>query len=89
MRERNKLAAGIDNVLSLERELKDTIELVEMAEAEGDASLVDEAARTLAEAQKRAAKAELEALLSGEADGNDRGDKNQPGHRLERGWRFS
>ena len=71
MRERNKLAAGIDNVLSLERELKDTLELAEMAEAEGDASLVDEAAKTLAAAQKRAAKAELEALLSGEADSND------------------
>ncbi len=71
MRERNKLAAGIDNVLALERDLKDNLELAEMAEAEGDASLVDEAAKALAEAQKRAAKAELEALLSGEADSND------------------
>ena len=71
MRERNKLAGGIETIQSLERELKDTLELAEMAEAEGDASLVDDAVKTLSEAQKRAAKAELEALLSGEADGND------------------
>ena len=71
MRERNKLASGIDNILALERELKDTLELVEMAEAEGEAGLVDDAAKSLATVQARAAKAELEALLSGEADGND------------------
>jgi peptide chain release factor 2 len=71
MRERNKLAAGVENVRSLERDLMDNLELAEMAEAEGDTSLVDEAARALGDAQKRAAKAELEALLSGEADGND------------------
>ena len=42
-----------------------------MAEAEGDTSLVDEAHAGLRQVQVRAAKAELEALLSGEADGND------------------
>mgnify|MGYP002623289731 FL=1 len=71
MRERNKLDAGMSAVLSLERELKDTVELAEMADAEGDESLVDEALATLRQVQERAAKAELEALLSGEADGND------------------
>ena len=71
MRERNKLAAGIENIRALERDLKDCVELAEMAEAEGDQSLVNEAAATLTEASKRAAKAELEALLSGEADSND------------------
>jgi peptide chain release factor 2 len=71
MRERNKLAAGVESVLALERDLNDTIELAEMAEAEGDASLVEEAAVALKQVQARAAKAELEALLSGEADGND------------------
>jgi peptide chain release factor 2 len=71
MRERNKLDAGMGAVTSLERDLKDTLELAEMAEAEGDASVVDEAHASLVKAQARAAKAELEALLSGEADGND------------------
>ncbi|MES1201371.1 MAG: peptide chain release factor 2 [Pseudomonadota bacterium] len=71
MRERNKLASGIEGILAMERELRDSLELAEMAEAEGDSSMVDEAHRTLEETHKRAAKAELEALLSGEADAND------------------
>ncbi|MES1157332.1 MAG: peptide chain release factor 2 [Alphaproteobacteria bacterium] len=71
MRERNKLAAGIDGIKALERELKDNLELAELAEAEGDEAMIAEAQRVLEEAHKRAAKAELEALLSGEADGND------------------
>lgn len=71
MRERNKLEAGMNNIVSLERDLRDSVELAEMAEAEGDESLIDEAHEALKQAQARAAKAELEALLSGEADGND------------------
>jgi len=71
MRERNKLDAGVGAILSIERDLQDSLELAEMAEAEGDVSLVDEAHNTLKKVQERAAKAELEALLSGEADGND------------------
>ena len=43
MRERNKLASGVEGVVALERELKDTIELAEMAEAEGDEAMLDEA----------------------------------------------
>ncbi|HVV34164.1 MAG TPA: peptide chain release factor 2 [Vitreimonas sp.] len=71
MRERNKLDAGVRAILSIERELRDSLELAEMAEAEGDSALVDEAHATLKQVQARAGKAELEALLSGEADGND------------------
>jgi peptide chain release factor 2 len=71
MRERNKLDAGMGAITALERDLKDTLELAEMAEAEGDDSLVEEAHETLKAVQVRAAKAELEALLSGEADAND------------------
>ena len=71
MRERNKLDAGVNAILSIERDLSDSLELAEMAEAEGDEALVDEAQSTLKKVQGRAAKAELEALLSGEADGND------------------
>ncbi len=71
MRERNKLEAAMTNIISLERDLRDSVELAQMAEAEGDESLVEEAHQTLKAAQQRAAKAELEALLSGEADSND------------------
>ncbi len=42
-----------------------------MAEAEGDESLIDDAQTTLAALRERAAKMELESLLSGEADPND------------------
>jgi peptide chain release factor 2 len=71
MRERNRLEAGMNSILSLERELRDSVELAEMAEAEGDEGLIAEAQESLKAAQERAAKAELEALLSGEADSND------------------
>jgi len=71
MRERTRLEAGMNNILGLERDLRDSLELAEMAEAEGDTALVDEAQATLKQAQLRAAQAELEALLSGEADSND------------------
>jgi len=71
MRERNKLASGVEAIQSLERDLADTMELAELADSEGDAGMLEDAAATLNALQKRAAKAELEALLSGEADGND------------------
>jgi peptide chain release factor 2 len=71
MRERNRLAAAVQNVRGLERELDDNLGLAEMAEAEGDEDMIEEARKGLASAQEHAARAELEALLSGEADGND------------------
>jgi peptide chain release factor 2 len=71
MRERNKLDSGVASIKTLERDLSDTLELAQMAEEEGDTSLVDEAQATLRSLQARAGKAELEALLSGEADAND------------------
>jgi len=71
MRERNKLASQVEAVRVLERELADTVELIELAEMEGDESLLDEAQAALEMARAKAGRAELEALLSGEADGND------------------
>ena len=56
---------------SLETELNDTVGLIELAEAEGDEAMVADAERSLMDLGKRAKTAELEALLSGEADGND------------------
>ena len=71
MRERTKLSASVEAVRTIEREHADTMELAEMAEAEGEATLLDEAHASMQALQKRAGQAELEALLSGEADGND------------------
>ena len=71
MRERNKLAASVEAIRSLETELADTVELAELADLDGDDGLLAEARKALEAARDKAAKAELEALLSGEADGND------------------
>ena len=70
-RERSRLEASVGAVRALERERADAIELAELAEMEGDSGVSDEAAASLRELKARAARAELEALLSGEADGND------------------
>ncbi len=64
MRERTRLEESMSAFSSLESELKDTIELIELAEAEGDAAMVADAERALKDLAKRAKKAELEALLS-------------------------
>jgi peptide chain release factor 2 len=71
MRERNKLSSQVEAVRVLERELADTIELIELAEMEGDEALLNEAQGSLEAARTKAARSELEALLSGEADAND------------------
>ena len=71
MRERNRLAAQVDSVREMETGLNDAVEFAEMADAEGDEASLEEARAELAKVKERAARAELEALLSGEADGND------------------
>ncbi len=71
MRGRTRLENGIEAIHTLERELADNVGLLELGEAEGDEDVVSEAEAALAAARDVAAKAELEALLSGEADGND------------------
>ena len=71
LRERTRLDAAITAQRKLEQELRDTVELIGLGEAENDADVVAEAERTLADLQARVAKRRLENLLSGEADGND------------------
>ena len=56
---------------SIERDLADAIGYAEMADEEGDEASLDEARAQLKGLKERAGRAELEALLSGEADGND------------------
>ena len=71
MRERTRLADQVGRVQTLERELADATEFAELAAAEGDEASLDDASHQLALLKDLAARAELEALLSGEADGND------------------
>jgi peptide chain release factor 2 len=70
-RERSRLAASVDAVIGLERDLADAIGYAELADEEGDEATLEEARGQLKAIRERAARAELEALLSGEADGND------------------
>ncbi len=71
MRERNQLAAGMEAVTTLETEVSDALELIELAEAEGDTAMVAEGVAALRAAAEVAKQREIESLLSGEADGND------------------
>lgn len=71
MRERTRLEAGLADIDGLSQGLADNLELLELAEAEDDADVAAEAEKALKDIQGRAAKAELETLLSGEADAND------------------
>src|SRR5688500_18779494 len=54
MRERRRLDEAIGATRAIEKELEDTIELMDMAEAEGDEALVDDAVASLAALAERA-----------------------------------
>ena len=69
MAERQKLETGMKTVIELEQEAADGLELLELAD--GDEEMLGDVASSLRRAAEKAEKAELEALLSGEADGND------------------
>ena len=69
MSERQRLEDGIKMVTPLEREAADGRELLELAD--GDEDMLAEVMASLRTAKERAGRAELEALLSGEADRND------------------
>ncbi|HYF86241.1 peptide chain release factor 2 [Azospirillum sp.] len=71
MRERTQLDASVSGYRSLERDLSDSLELIEMGEAEGDATVVADAEAQLYGLRDRANKLQIESLLSGEADAND------------------
>jgi peptide chain release factor 2 len=71
MRERRRLDEAIGATRAIESELSDTIELIEMAEAEGDAEMETESVASLGALAKRAEVDKVKALLAGEADAND------------------
>ncbi|MEG3088022.1 peptide chain release factor 2 [Sphingomonas sp. PB4P5] len=71
MRERRRLDEAITATRNIERELSDNVELIEMAEAEGDTEMETDGVAALAELAERSDRDKVTALLSGEADGND------------------
>ncbi|MES1973899.1 MAG: peptide chain release factor 2 [Pseudomonadota bacterium] len=71
MRERRRLDEAITATRAIQTELSDTAELIEMAEAEGDEEMASEGTKSLAELAARAERDKIQALLAGEADGND------------------
>jgi peptide chain release factor 2 len=71
MRERQALIDAIGTHDRIAAGLRDNLELIELGEAEGDAQIVAEAEVALRTLAEDAAARELEALLDGEADGND------------------
>ncbi|MGI9481884.1 MAG: peptide chain release factor 2 [Hyphomicrobiales bacterium] len=71
MQSRQELDAAISSYSDMESGLNDSVELIELGEAEGDREIVADAEKTIARLAKEAAKKQLETLLSGEADKND------------------
>ena len=69
--EQKRLETAINTVREIEAEMADAMEFVEMGEAEGDADVEREGLDTLASLGERADRDKVQALLSGEADGND------------------
>ena len=71
MRERTRIEERIGLIDTLERDFSDNLDMLELGEAEEEAEVVADAENALTKLHKRAAAAELQTLLSGEADGND------------------
>lgn len=71
MRDRQALLDAIKTYEDIKQELTDNAEMIELGEMEDDQEIVTEAENALIKLAKLAAKKELEALLNGEADGND------------------
>ena len=68
MRERTHLDTGLKAIHDMERDLIDSIELIELGEMEDDTDVVADAEATIEVLHGKAQQAELQTLLSGEAD---------------------
>ena len=71
MRERRRLDDAISATRAIKSECDDTVELLELAEMEGDSELADDAVKSLSTLAERAERDKVTALLAGEADAND------------------
>jgi peptide chain release factor 2 len=70
-REQKTLETAVNTVNEIAAEMADAIEFIEMGEAEGEDAIVEDGLGTLAALADRADADKVQALLSGEADGND------------------
>lgn len=71
MRDRQMLVDAIATYEGIKQDLNDNVELIELGEMEEDDEVVGDAEAALKALAETAAQKELEALLDGEADGND------------------
>jgi peptide chain release factor 2 len=71
MQERTALEDQLSAIGRIERDLEDQVGMIELGEAENDQQVITEAEEALKRLKTEVARRELEALLSGEADGND------------------
>ncbi len=71
MSEKNALETGLDNFDKMSSSFNDLYELAEIAEADNDESSLNEIMQQFTDLSEQVRHAELEALLSGEADSND------------------
>jgi peptide chain release factor 2 len=71
MQERTGLDEQLGALGRIERELDDQLTMIELGEAEKDQKVITEAEDVLRRLKAEAARRELEALLSGEADANE------------------
>ncbi len=71
MKERTLLDSKIADVRALEQGMRDSVELIELGEMEGDEGIISESEAALEVLKKTAHRRQLESLLSGEADDND------------------
>ncbi len=71
MRERRRLDEAITATRSIEQDLAETVELIELAESENDNELASDGVKALAELAAKSGRDKVTALLAGEADAND------------------
>jgi peptide chain release factor 2 len=71
MRERQQLDDGIGSVRKFEADLQENIDLIELGEMEGDQEIIQVAEESLKSMLAEVNRRQVEAMLSGEADGND------------------
>lgn len=70
-REQKLLENAVGTVNDISAEMGDAVEFIEMGEAEGEESIINDGLASLEKLAARADADKVQALLSGEADGND------------------
>ena len=71
MREHTRLGDGVQAVDAITNDLRDNTELLELGTSEEDVDIIHEAEQAIYKLGKKVEQARVQALLSGEVDGND------------------